>query len=76
VPWATFFVIGRIARLESNAAGAVLVGGYTLAEAGLLGWLFGAGGHGPTGWTLFAAAVLLAGAYNLLACDWIAERVT
>lgn len=75
VPWATFFLIGKIARLDSNAAGAVLVAGYTVAEAGLLGWLFGFTAHGPTGWTLFAAAVLLAGVYNLLACDWIAEKV-
>jgi len=75
LPWATFFVIGRIARLESNAAGAGLVFAYTAAEAGLLAWLFGFTGGGPTGWTLFAAAVLLAGVYNLLACDWIAEKV-
>ena len=32
--------------------------------------------HGPTAWAFFAAATLVAGVYNLLACDWIAEKVS
>src|SRR3954470_24112933 len=36
LPWATFFLIGRVGRTDSNAAGAGLVLGYTLAEALLL----------------------------------------
>ncbi len=27
VPWATFFVIGRVAKYDNNLAGAILVGG-------------------------------------------------
>ena len=75
LPWATFFLIGRVARLESNAAGAALVGIYTLLEAAWLGWVYGWAGHGPAGWTLLAAAVLFAAAYNVLVCDWIADRL-
>jgi len=37
VPWATFFVIGRVGKLESNLAGGVLVLTYTLLEVALLG---------------------------------------
>lgn len=75
LPWATFLVIGWVARRDSNAASAVLVGCYTLLEAIWLGWMHGWSGHGPVVWTLFAAAVLFAAVYNLLACDWIAEKV-
>lgn len=76
VPWATFFLIGRVARLESNAAGGALVLVYTAAEATLLAWLFDWSIRGAMGWTFFAAATLLAGVYNLLTCDWLAERVS
>jgi FtsH-binding integral membrane protein len=76
VPWASFFVIGRVGRLESNAAGAVLVTVYTLIEAVLLAWLFGWHVKGAMPFTFFAAAVLLAAVYNLFTCDWIAEKVS
>lgn len=76
VPWASFFLIGRIARTESNAAGGALVVGYTIVEAVLLAWLFDWGIRGAMAWTFFAAAILLAGVYNLFTCDWIAKKVS
>jgi hypothetical protein len=76
VPWASFFLIGRVARLERNSAGAALVFGYTAVEAGVLAWLFDWSIAGPTAWVFYAAAVLVAGVYNLLTCDWIAEKVS
>ena len=75
VPWASFFLIGRVAKRESNASGAALVLGYTAVEAGVLAWLFDWSIAGATAWVFYAAAVLLAGVYNLLTCDWIAEKV-
>jgi hypothetical protein len=75
VPWATFFVIGKVAKLESNAAGAVLVGAYTLIETLVLAWLFEWRMPGPTAWTFLVVGALFAAVYNLLTCDWIAERV-
>jgi len=75
-PWATFFAIGAIARLESNAAGAALVFAYTAIEAVLLAWLFSWSIRGATGVVFFCAAILVAAAYNLFTCDWIAEKVT
>ena len=74
VPWASFFLIGRVARLESNGAGAALVLAYTAAEAAVLAWLFDWSVRGAAPWVFFAAATLFAGVYNLFACDWIAER--
>jgi|SRR3954469_534393 len=74
VPWASFFLIGRVARLDNNAAGATLVGALTVAEAAVLAWLFEWSVHGAAPWVFFAAATLFAGVYNLFACDWIAEK--
>lgn len=75
VPWLLFWVIGRIARMDNNLAGALLVIGLTAAEAVWLGVMFGFNGHSAAVWTLFGAAAVVAGVYNLFACDWIAEKV-
>jgi hypothetical protein len=75
VPWVTFFVIGRVGRMESNAAGAVLVVVYTALEMVLLAWLFEWKVAGAVGWTFLALGCLLAAVYNLFTCDWIAEKV-
>ena len=73
-PWASFFLIGKVARLDSNAAGATLVGAMTAVEAAVLAWLFGWSIGGAAPWVFFITATLFAGVYNLFACDWIAEK--
>ena len=75
LPWASFFLVGRVGRLESNAAGAALVLLYTALEATVLAWLFEWNVRGAAAWVFFAAAALFAGVYNLFTCDWIAEKV-
>jgi FtsH-binding integral membrane protein len=74
LPWASFFVVGRVARVENNGAGAALVLAYTAAEALMLAWLFEWSIRGAAPWVFFAAAALFAGVYNLFTCDWIAEK--
>lgn len=74
LPWASFFIIGRIARLESNLAGGGLILGYTLIEMLLLAWLFDWSIAGRAAWTFFILGGLLSAAYNLFVCDWIAEK--
>lgn len=74
-PWASFFIISRVAKTESNLAGGLLVAVYTLAEIVLLAWLFHWHMPNATAWTFLLFGGLLAGAYNLLICDWIAEKV-
>ena len=75
LPWATFFVSTWVAKFESNLAGGALVFAYTAGEAWLMTWLFRGSNPGPTAWTFFAVGTLLAGVYNLLICDWIAEKM-
>ena len=74
IPWAGFAVIGRVGQMGTNAAGAVLILGLTAVESIALAWSFGWSVHGASGWTMYLAAVAIAGVYNLFACDWIAEQ--
>ena len=76
LPWATFFLIGRVGRMDSNAAGAALVAAYTLAEVVLLSWLFDWQVRGATAWSFLLVGALVAGVYNLFTCDWIAEKAS
>jgi hypothetical protein len=75
VPWATFFVIGRVGRVDNNLAGAALVFAYTVLELVLLFWLFGWSINGAGQWTFVGLGGLIAAVYNLFTCDWIAEKV-
>ena len=75
LPWCLFWLIARVARRDSNEAGGALVAGITVLELLALWWMFGFGVGGVIPVAFFAVAALLAGAYNLLACDWIAEKL-
>jgi hypothetical protein len=74
-PWASFAIVARIARIESNAAGAMLVATYSLLEMLLLAWLFHWQISGSAAWTFLILGGLVCGVYNLLICDWIAEKL-
>ena len=75
-PWATFFLTTWVAKRESNAAGAALVASYTVLEAVLLAWLFDFNVPSATAWTFLVVGALFAAVYNLLVCDWLAEKLT
>jgi hypothetical protein len=75
VPWLSFALIGRVAKSRSNTAGAILVLAMTALELTLLGWLFNWSIAGRTSWTFIVLGGLVAAIYNLLTCDWIAEKV-
>ena len=74
-PWVSFALIARVARTDSNLAGGLLVTAYTLLEMVLLAWLFHWHFPGASGWTFLILGGLVSGVYNLLICDWIAEKV-
>jgi hypothetical protein len=75
LPWATFFLIRMAAQRDSNLAGAVLVMCYTIPELVLLAWLFNWHVPNTTAWVFLILGGLVAGVYNLLTCDWLAEKV-
>jgi hypothetical protein len=74
-PWASFFLIGRVAKLQSNLAGGLLIAAYTILETILLAWLFHWHLPGATAWTFLVVGGLFAAVYNLLSCDFIAEKI-
>ena len=74
-PWALFWLVVKVARLETNGSAAALVGGITLAELLGLWWMFNFGIGGPITITFFVVGALLAAVYNLLVCDWIADKL-
>ena len=74
-PWALFWLIARVAKRESNEAAGLLILALTAVELAALWWAFGFEVGGAVAVTFFAVGGLLAGVYNLLACDWIAERL-
>ncbi len=75
LPWATFFFSRLAAKQDSNAAGAVLVACYTIPELVVLAWLFSFSVPNVTAWVFLVLGGLVAGAYNLFTCDWIAEKL-
>jgi hypothetical protein len=76
LPWAAFFIIGKIAKMESNLAGGILILGITVIELLLLSWMFDWSISGAAAWTFVLLGGLFAGVYNLFTCDWIAEKVS
>lgn len=74
-PWASFALIARVAKTQSNTAGGLLVAVYSLLEVLLLAWLFHWHISGSAGWTFLVLGGLVCGVYNLLICDWIAEKL-
>lgn len=75
IPFLSLPLIGWVARRESNAAGAVFIAVLTAVEGIALFWLFDFDVPGAMAGSLAIAAILLAGVYNLLLCDWLAERM-
>ena len=75
LPWLGFALIAWVAKFDRNGAGAALVAGLTIAEMVFLAWLFNWTLGSATGWSFFVLGGLVAALYNLLTCDWIAEKV-
>ena len=75
VPWATFFVIGRVAKFDNNLAGSDLVGGVYPDRGAGAGLAFRLAHPSRHRLDFFILGGLFAAVYNLFTCDWIAEKV-
>lgn len=75
LPWASYLLIDRVVRMESNAAAGLLVAGFTIPEIVLLAWLFNWPFESYMGWTCVLVGGLFAALYNIFTCDWIAEKI-
>lgn len=76
LPWATFFVTWWVVRTESNAAAAIMLAGYTLADV-VVAWFVREQGFGSVNaltWVVLLLGFLSAALYNFKVCEFLAER--
>ena len=74
LPWATFFVTPWIAAKDSNAAAALMLMGYVMADVFVAIWLTGGlSGHNTLTWVVLLLGFLSAGIYNFKVCEYQAE---
>jgi len=75
LPWASFFIVSWVIRLESNRAAGLMLLGFTLCDALLAIWFMGGlRGHGTLGWGVVLFGLLAAAVYNFKVCEYQAER--
>lgn len=76
LPWATFFVTAWVVRRDSNAAAAVMLLGYLLADVLVAFWMIGSvRGHAGLTWVVLLLGFLSAAVYNFKACEELADRI-
>ena len=76
LPWATFFVTRWVVSKDSNAAAALMLLGYTLADAIVAFCLLGGlRGNGSFTWMVLLVGFLAAAVYNLKVCEHQANRL-
>lgn len=75
LPWATFFVTPWAMAKDSNAAAALMLLGYALADV-IVAFLLigGVRGLGALDWFVLFVGFLSAGVYNFKACEYQALR--
>ena len=75
LPWATFFVTRWVVSKESNAAAALMLLAYLLADVIMAFWMIGSvRGHNALTWVVLLLGFLSAGVYNLKVCEYQAEQ--
>jgi len=74
LPWALFFVPGRIIKTESNAAAAAMLVGYLVLDIVVALWLADWSFEGTLTWGVVVLGFMLAAVYNFLVCDFLAEQ--
>ncbi|GMU82066.1 MAG: hypothetical protein AMXMBFR47_19370 [Planctomycetota bacterium] len=74
VPWTAALFIRRVVQFGTNWAGIGLIAGFTLADVLLGISLMTVWPSGAWAWAATIAAVSVAGIYNYLVCEYLAER--
>lgn len=76
LPWATYFLTLLAAKRDNNRMAVMLILAYTAIEALVLFYLLGFHPGTSTAWVFVAVGILFAAGYNLLSCDFIADRLS
>jgi hypothetical protein len=74
LPWALFFVPGRVVRAENNWVSGLTLLAYLVIDAGFAWYLIG--GHPSGRWQagILVVGLLIAAAYNFAVCEYLAQR--
>ena len=75
LPWATFFVTPWVVSKESNAAAALMLLGYLLADVIVALLLIGGMPERTLAWFVLVLGFLSAGVYNFKDCEYHADRL-
>ncbi|MCG3128511.1 MAG: hypothetical protein CHACPFDD_03400 [Phycisphaerae bacterium] len=74
LPWASRLFMGRVLEQSSNWAGVALVAAYCLADVIAAVCLMTVWPASGWAWFLSAVALAIAGTYNYLVCEYVAEQ--
>lgn len=74
LPWSSWFFIRRLLAFGTNWAGFALLAGFLLIEVLVGLYLLGGPPAGGWGWLASLAAVAVAGTYNFLVTEYLAEQ--
>jgi hypothetical protein len=76
LPWALFFVTPWVIRKDSNAAAAIMLAGYAIADVLVAAVLMGGvRGHNTLTWMVLVLGFLAAAIYNFKVCEFQVERI-
>lgn len=73
LPWSAWLYIGRVLELGANWAGVALIAALTLLDALVGVGLMTAWPGSPWSWFAALATLVVAGAYNYLVAEYLAE---
>ena len=74
LPWISRFFVKRLLSVGENWVGLLLIGGLLVVDVLVGLWLLGGLPTGVWSWIVSLAAIGVAGAYNFLVCEYVAER--
>lgn len=74
LPWALFFLPRWVLKAESNVLAAGVLLAYLAADVLMALFLAGWDMGGSLSWAMLILGCLIAGFYNFLVCDFLAER--
>lgn len=74
LPWALFFAPGMVLKTGSNLAAAAMLVVYLILDILMALWLAGWHIQGTLTWGVVILGFLVAGVYNFMVCDFLAEH--
>jgi hypothetical protein len=75
LPWASYAVLPKVLKMESNAMSLVLLAMLSLCDVLMALWLCGWHVNGAMAWSVLLLGFIAAGAYNFVVCESLARQL-